>query len=106
MNDYGQPTNTSAEGRARAAIEALVAMDLARASGNDIRAFLCEFLKEHPTNQQGIVRLFVELIDELATRASEGWNIADGRNVASVKLAQAIVAAVPDWDERKYLPYI
>lgn len=89
--------------RAKVALETLVALNLHRGDTADVKAFLEAFSKEHRTNQQNIMRLVVALIEEQAY-----WphSYMDGRNEAGVNLAKSIVASTPDWERKKYLPYV
>jgi hypothetical protein len=53
---------------------------------------------DHPTLQQGKMRLFVEFVRQMAK-----IEFTDARNEASVKLAKSLVE---QWGDGPYLPYI
>jgi hypothetical protein len=53
---------------------------------------------DHPTLQQGVMRLFVQYVNVMATK-----EYTDARNEASVNLAKKLV---DEWGDGPYLPLI
>jgi len=63
-----------------------------------IKALAEEMANDHPTLQQGTMRLFVAFVRAMAAK-----EYSDGRNEASVNLAKQLVN---EWGDGPYLPLV